>query len=70
MSKLHMFGRPYVVFDAQNKEHRKWYAEFQRNRTWGHCPVRFILAETSSNLVTQIQRELVDHYVTHEFPRN
>jgi len=70
MSKLHMFGRPYVVFDANNQEHRKWYAEFQRNRTWGHCPVRFILAETSSNLVTQIQRELVDHYVTHEFPRN
>jgi len=67
MSKLHMFGRPYVVFDAKNQEHRKWYAEFHQHRTWGHCPVRFILAETSSNLVTQIQRELVDHYVTTEF---
>lgn len=67
MSKLSFFGRPYVVFDAHNYEHRSWYYEFLRRGTWGHCPVRFILAETSSNLITQIQRELVKFYVEEEF---
>ena len=67
MSKLSYFGRPYVVFDAHNAEHRNWFSEFQRRGTWGHCPVRFILAEASSNLVTQIQRELVQYYLQEEF---
>lgn len=67
MSKLSYFGRPWVVFDAKDAEHREFYFEFQRTGTWGHCPVRFILAETSSNLVTQIQRELVQHYLKEEF---
>lgn len=67
MSKLSYFGRPYVIFDAHNAEHRRWFSEFQKQRTWGHCPVRFILAADSSNLVTQIQRELVDYYVSEEF---
>lgn len=67
MSRLSYFGRPWVVFDPSNSEHRSWYNEFQRTGTWGHCPVRFILAEGSSNLVTQIQRELVQFYVEEEF---
>ena len=67
MSKLSYFGRPWVVFDPCNAEHREHYFEFQRTGTWGNCPVRFILAEGSSNLVTQIQRALVDFYVTEEF---
>ena len=67
MSKLSYFGRPWVVFDANKFEHRQWYTEFQRTGTWGHCPVRFILAEGSGNLVTQIQRELVQYYMNEEF---
>lgn len=67
MSKLNYFGRPWVVFDANNSEHREWYYEFQRTGTWGHCPVRFILAADSSNLVTQMQRELVQFYIQEEF---
>ena len=67
MSKLSYFGRPWVVFDANNSEPRGWFYEFQRSGTWGHCPVRFILAEGSSNLVTQIQRELVQFYIQEEF---
>lgn len=67
MSRLQFFGRPWVQFDAANQQHRTWFAEFQQTRTWGRCPVRFILGEASSNLITQIQRELVDYYVNTEF---
>ena len=67
MSKLGYYGRPWVVFDANDAEHRQWFSEFQRFRTWGRCPVRFILNDNSGNLVTQIQRELVDYYVRKEF---
>lgn len=67
MSKLSYFGRPWVVFNANDPQHRTWFNEFQSRRTWGNCPVRFILAESSSNLITQIQRELVDYYMQQEF---
>ena len=70
MSKLNYYGRPWVVFDANQLQHRQWFNEFQTKRTWGHCPVRFILADTSSNLVTQMQRELVDYYTKQEFNQN
>ena len=69
MSKLSFFGRPWVVFSANDPQHREWYNQFQQKRTWGDCPVRFILAESSSNLVTQIQRELVDYYMQQEFSK-
>lgn len=70
MSKLQLFGRPFVVFDATNKEHRKWFADFNRRRSWGDCPVRFIVNEDHGDLLTQIQRELIQYYVNCEFQNN
>lgn len=67
MSRLAFIGRPWVAFDAANKDHRKWFAEFQHRGTWGSCPVRFIIADDQGDLVTMIQRRLIDHYVNKEF---
>lgn len=68
MSRLEFYQRPLVAFDAANKEHRRWYAEFQKSTTWGHCPVRFICPEDSSmDLPGVIMRQLLDYYVTREF---
>jgi hypothetical protein len=55
------------VFDALNKEHRKWFAEFNRTAKWGNCPVRFVVNDDHGDLITQIQRELITHYVRREF---
>lgn len=67
MSKIQMFGRPYVVFDAKNKEHRKWYADFNKNLSWSKCPVRFVVDDDAGDLVTMIQRKLIEHYTEKEF---
>jgi len=67
MSRLSYWGRPWVVFDAANKQHRRWFAEFQKNRTWGNCPVRFVVDEAEGELITMMQRQLIDHYVGKEF---
>ena len=67
MSRLQLFGRPWVVFDVTNRQHRRWYAEFQRRGTWGHCPVRFVVNDDHGDLLTMIQRELISHYVNKEF---
>lgn len=67
MSKLTMFGRPYVVFDAGNKEHRKWFSEFVRRRSWGDCPVRFLVNDDAGDVLTQVQRELIQYYISAEF---
>jgi len=67
MSRLAFFGRPWVVFDAHNKEHRQWFAEFQTNRSWSHCPVRFIVDDDHGDLLTMIQRRLIEYYTDQEF---
>lgn len=67
MSKLMLFGRPYVVFDPSNKDHRRWFADFNKNRTWQHCPVRFVVDDDQGDLITMIQRRLIQFYVDREF---
>lgn len=67
MSKLDYVGRPWVAFDAKNKQHRRWFAEFQRNKTWGRCPVRFIIPDDAGDLLTMIQTRMIEHYVNKEF---
>jgi hypothetical protein len=68
MSALELHGRPYVVFDPEDKQHRRFYSEFVRTASWGACPVRFVVPEDHGDLVTMIQRSLVKHYVEKEFP--
>ncbi len=67
MSRLQLFGRPWVVFDAKNKDHRKWFADFNKNLTWARCPVRFVVNDDHGDLITQIQRGLIQYYVDREF---
>ena len=67
MSRLALYGRPWVVFDAKNREHRTWFAEFNKSGAWGKCPVRFVVNDDHGDLITQIQRELIQFYVDKEF---
>ena len=67
MSKLQLFGRPYVIFDAGNKDHRRWFAHFNENRSWAHCPVRFVVDDDQGDLITMVQRRLIQYYVDKEF---
>lgn len=69
MSVLHFKARPWTVFDAHNKEHRRWYAEFVKHGSWGRCPYRFIVPEDHGDLITMCQRALVKYYVEHEFKK-
>jgi len=67
MSRLELFGRPYVVFDPENKDHRRYYNQFVLTHSWGSCPVRFVVADDQGDLVTMIQRSLINYYVQKEF---
>ncbi len=67
MSLLELHGRPFVVFDPNNEEHRGFYYDFVKHGTWGRCPYRFVVPEDHGNLITMIQRALVKHYVETEF---
>ena len=70
MSRLEYFSRPLVAFDAKNKEHRRFYFEFVKSHSWGKCPVRFIVPEESGwDLISMIQRQLLEFYVHKEFDR-
>jgi len=66
MSRLNYWSRPWVLFDAGNKNHRLWFAQFQKNNTWGRCPVRFIAAE-NGELLPLMQHQLIEYYINKEF---
>ena len=55
------------MFDPENKQHRRWYFDFVRSTSWGHCPVRFVVPDDQGDLITMIQRSLVKFYVEREF---
>jgi hypothetical protein len=67
MSRLDYIGRPWVAFDETKKQHRQWFADFQKTMTWGTCPVRFIVSDDHGDLLTMIQRRLIKYYTDNEF---
>lgn len=67
MSKLLSNSRPWVEFDVNNAEHRMHYAKFQRNGNWGSCPIRFYLSGDTGDLITMIQRKLIQYYLERDF---
>jgi hypothetical protein len=70
MSRLQLHGRPYVVFNAGDKNHRQWFADFNANLSWTRCPVRFVVNDDHGDLITMIQRELIKYYVDKEFKKS
>lgn len=69
MSMLEYKARPWTAFDPGNRDHRRWYHEFVKHGTWGRCPYRFIVPDDHGNLITLIQRKLVEYYVGKEFKK-
>jgi len=68
MSKLDFFNRPWVQFDASNKEHRKIFNQFKRTMSWGHNPYRFILPEDPGfDLVSVLDKAVLSYYMDKEF---
>jgi len=69
-SKLSLYGRPYVIYDAKNSEHRKYFFEFVKSTTWGNCPVRFVLEDQGhADFVATIQRQTLEYYLDKEFDK-
>lgn len=69
MSRLLISGRPWVVFDPANADHRSYFREFVATHSWRRCPVRFVLPSDQDNLVNMIQSSLAQYYVEQEFDR-
>jgi len=67
MSRLALHSRPFAVFNPADRDHRKWFAEFNASAKWGNCPVRFVVEDDNGDLVTMIQRRLIQYYVSQEF---
>ena len=67
MSRLEFYSRPLVAFDPTNKEHRAIFYKFSVTHGWAHSPYRFIVPDDHGDLITLMQRGLIDYYVKKEF---
>ena len=59
-------SRQIVEFDVKNTDHRRWLGEFTKNRSWGHCPVKFATSG-NGNTIAQMQLRLLQYYTDQEF---
>lgn len=64
---LNVASRPVVYFDVQDKEHRRYFAQFLIDRSWGHCPVLFYLEQGYSDVPAMIQDKLTAWYLGKDF---
>jgi hypothetical protein len=67
MSILNLKERPIIEFEASNPKHRKYFADFVKKKSWGYIPIRFAVRGSRTDLVNQIERDLIDYYVFKEF---
>lgn len=67
MTILNLKSRPTVYFDATNHNHRAYYAEFLKNRSWRQCPVQFYLERGFGDLSSMIENRLSAYYLGQEF---
>jgi hypothetical protein len=67
VSKLELYQRPLMIFDAANKQHRQYYFNFIKTGSWHGCPYRWAIPDDVGNLQGMIQRKLLDHYMGKEF---
>jgi len=61
-----MNRKPEVIFDATNKEHRKAYRKFLKEKSWGHLPFVFKAPHFGITL-GYIERSLLQFYSGKEF---
>lgn len=59
--------RPVKIFDVQDKQHRKLFADYIRTGRWTHCPYQFIASEATQIDIGTIQRQMVEFYTEKEF---
>lgn len=70
MAVLQNFVRKSEAFNPSLKLHRKHYANFLKNGTWGKCPVAFYIPdseESNTNMLFAMQRMLTEYYTEREF---
>ena len=67
MSALNRMARPEVVFDAYNDLHRQYYYTMKKTNTWGTCPVVFMLTPEYLDVISMIEKLLVEYYINKEF---
>jgi hypothetical protein len=67
MLKMSVRQRPWTAFDPANKDHRQYFNEFLKTRSWRNCPVQWIIGDDSQDVVHYIHKVLINYYTSSEF---
>jgi hypothetical protein len=69
MPLLYLNHRDIILFDPNNAEHREIYHVFKKTHCWGKSKYRFVVDDTTTNLVDYCDRKLVEWYLNNEFSK-
>lgn len=57
--------KPKVIFDVENRDHRRWAGEFLMTGSWKNCPVWFSVKSVGSPAII-ISQQMLQHYCKKE----
>lgn len=63
-NSLSMACRPYMQFDVENSQHRRYAADFLRTLSWKNCPYQWKIDDSSLNLHYYFNKKLVEYYMS------
>jgi len=69
LDSLYKHMRPIVEFDVDNREHRRLYFNFLKDKSWGKCPFRFVVSNSFGNPKGIIDRRIIEFYLNKEFDK-
>lgn len=67
MLKMSLQQRPWAIFDPADKRHRAYFDKFLKTQSWRDCPVQWMIADDSKDVVHYISKILLAYYTSNEF---
>jgi hypothetical protein len=67
MLKSTLLLRPWAAFDPENKDHRRYFNNYLKTKSWAGCPYQWIILDDSGDVVHYITKVLTEYYLSKEF---
>jgi hypothetical protein len=67
MLKSTLLLRPWTAYDPANKDHRRYFNNFIKTRSWAGCPYQWLIMDDSGDVVHYLTKVTAEYYLSREF---
>lgn len=56
-----------MAYDPTNKDHRRYFNNFIKTRSWAGCPYQWLIMDDSGDVVHYLTKVTAEYYLCKEF---